>query len=242
MRKTISLVCLICLVLFSSTFYALSSNNDLIQNDTTLRIEDFIIFEGNSLIKLESDTFLSDNISMYEEQFVIHALDNRFQIIDRFEDISVLHFDYYTPNYDTIKRYPRYFTNVYEIAEGEFRFIFQYDGLIEEDITDIKPTEISIILQEPLIVGHSWTNVILEIESVSEITSINETIQTPLGIFQDVIKVTTLFPNGDSGTSYFALGHGFIKSIFQSGQNLFNPITTIVTSVTHNSTLTPLDY
>jgi len=234
MRKTISLVCLICLVLFSTTFYALSNNDNLIQNASALRIEDFVIFEENLLIKLKSDTLISNNISSYEEQFVIHASDHRFQIIDRFEDISILHFDYYTLNYDTIKRYPRYFTNVYEIAEGEFRSIFQYDGFKEEDITDIEPTEISIILQEPLIVGHSWMNVILEVESMSEIVSINEIIQTPFGVFEDVLKVTTSFPNGDSGISYFALGYGFIKSVFQSGENLFNPIITVVTSIVNS--------
>ena len=240
MQKTISLACLICLVLFSTAFYALSSD-DLIQTDSALRIEDFIIFEENLLLRFKADTLLSDNVSTYDEQFVIHASDNRFQIIDCFEDISILHFSDYTLNYDTIKRYPKYFTNVYEIAEGEFRFIFQYDGLKEEDTTDIESAEISIILQEPLIVGHSWMN-LLEMESVSEITSINETIETPIGIFEDVLKVTTSFSNGDIGISYFALGYGFIKSVFQSGENLFGPHTIVITGITHNSTMTPLDY
>ncbi|MCL1924704.1 MAG: hypothetical protein FWF50_03885 [Defluviitaleaceae bacterium] len=173
-----------------SNYGTLSYNFQPSYNINSLNISDFISFEENTLLEE-----LSNYGVIYAEVSVTHISNNRIQFLN------------------TIQTYnePIIATTILEVYNGEFAHIFGETTLISENITSIEPKERFIILQEPLIIGHSWNTD--ENNGISKIISIDETIQTPFGTFENVMKVNTEFPNGDNFKAYFVKGHGLIKYI-----------------------------
>jgi len=192
-----------------------------------LVIRDFVPFEENSFFRFG----MNEGNFGYTEDFVIHTSENRFQIV------SELEVHYFMERGYTDELITAIATSVYEIADGEFRRIFSVssDDAIEEDITDIDNTDdiILVFLQEPLILGHSWH---FGVDGgISEITRVNEVVETPLGIFEDVMQVTTSFPyphNEIYYISYYAPGYGRIKTVEIDGRISDSPITNFLISIT----------
>ena len=94
-------------------------------------------------------------------------------------------------------------------------FIFQ-DFYLFEDVTMSPSNMHLVILQEPLMIGHSWSNEFEEHPGTATITDVNVEITTPAGTFTDAIEVTTEFENGDTAVTHFAKGHGQIRDTYST--------------------------
>ena len=164
-------------------------------NQTGQPISDFFTFEPNT-------TFLIHNLDeelehLNQEIFTSHISADGSRIQQR---ISVFNIEA---------------TVVLENSNGSLRQIFAWSETpVWHDITGINEFMEIVILQEPLILGHSWNN---GVGGISEITATNLEITTPVGIFEDVIEVTTTFPGLDDYViSLFAPGHGTISETYRS--------------------------
>jgi len=158
-----------------------------------LRIEDFFVFEENTLRVTEFE-----NEDLRNEEFNIFLSDNRVQqLVTLSQGDDIL-------NETTL---------VLEKYDGALRVVSWEFGHVFEDITGAEPLEPTIVLQEPLVVGTTWEQGGFA-GGVSEITSVGETVETPLGTFENVIEVTTRLPNDGFSVQHFAVGYGMIQDSY----------------------------
>jgi len=112
-------------------------------------------------------------------------------------------------------------TEIIEITDDQVRLIFgdpfHYSV---EDLTGVTPSLEFVILQAPLEVGTTWNNG----AEVSTITSLDASIETPLGTLS-ALEVTTITSAGFEEKYYFADGIGLIKSVHP------NPLGTFVVTL-----------
>lgn len=74
------------------------------------------------------------------------------------------------------------------------------------------PNDNTVILKSPLEAGISWG----EPEEKREIIAVNTKVETPLGVFDDCIKIKTSYPQS-TVYEYFSRGIGLVKREFVSG-------------------------
>ncbi|MCL2874581.1 MAG: GerMN domain-containing protein [Defluviitaleaceae bacterium] len=115
-------------------------------------------------------------------------------------------------------------TEVFKYENGELRLTFAnhivYDFINVMD----EPANLDfIILQEPLVVGNSWS---MTGSDTTEIVSMDTEVETPHGTFT-AMRVVTTHPNGDKTISYFARGVGLVRQAVvwdgeENGYSLFD--------------------
>ncbi|MCL2611060.1 MAG: hypothetical protein FWE02_05215 [Defluviitaleaceae bacterium] len=202
------------------------------------KIEDFFPFEENLLSRIENDKG-----TLLQEESIVSILDNRiqqivytpivgtsfyhpdFMYVTHFTNILEIDNGELRRNISAVGAIKEQITRESEEKSLERIAIIRHaeemtlelekelHRLYEQsEIEGILLSEKLIILQEPLIVGHTWDRV--GDTGTSKITSMNETVETPLGTFENVMEVTTLYPNGDKSIVYLAQGYGIIKSIY----------------------------
>ncbi len=102
--------------------------------------------------------------------------------------------------------------SVYEVTQDAVtRIHFQGETYEDVNLLDIKSTESTIILKAPLKVGTKWG----PSDQAREIISVTETVDTPIGQFQDCIAVKVTFPHSTI-IEYFKKSVGMVKREFES--------------------------
>lgn len=92
--------------------------------------------------------------------------------------------------------------------EGEFYHI--------ENMIGTKPDKVSIILQEPLVVGNAWET---GEGYTREITGVDVAIVTPYKELE-ALEVTTKYDNGGIQKDYFAKGIGPVARVYKEGDTV----------------------
>ena len=106
------------------------------------------------------------------------------------------------------------FVKVLEYSNGELKEVFGEGEFYHiENMLNANRNSDNIILKEPLEVGTSWTN---SDGDIIEITSLNQEIETPLGIYE-ALEVTNNFKSGPIEKYYYGRNIGFIGSIYEDG-------------------------
>ncbi len=104
--------------------------------------------------------------------------------------------------------------NIFEIGNDYIKSVYleaeSYEpgNLLEQSIT---PNDDTILLKEPLAVGTTWKNG----GDKREIVSINTTLDTPAGSFNDCLKIK-ISTEYSTTYDYYQAGLGLIKSEFSS--------------------------
>ena len=183
---------LILLLLFTTACGAANNQNGEIEpnlNDIVGTILDFFPFEENTTFVIASE----DTPNLNQEIFTSHLSGNRVQQRIIAENLDI--------------------TLVLEVGDGLLRQIYMFsDFPVFEDITDVSPNMDLVLLQEPLALGNYWNTG--DMGGISTITNVNVPVETPVATFTETIQVTTVFPNGDSSVSYFAIGHGIVQDSY----------------------------
>jgi len=160
--------------------------------ETQGTIAEFFPFHENTLIVFErSDVFGSDT------SFTIATEGDRMQRITTLGQFQAI--------------------EVFEISGGELRVNHaSITASVAEPLLDRIDDNPMIILQEPLVLGHSWeTHTGPTIQGVARgvttITAVDVEIETPYGTVV-AIEVATEFENGYWEVNYFAKGLGLVQS------------------------------
>jgi hypothetical protein len=104
--------------------------------------------------------------------------------------------------------------SVYKVSPAEVtRVFFQGEAYGEENYLNSELKENLAILKTPLKVGTKWK----EPNGTREIVSINETVSTPAGTYNECIKVKISSENSTMN-EYFKDGIGMVKREFISGE------------------------
>lgn len=142
------------------------------------------------------------NPAFYLQVFPVHIQGNRVQ-----EQVVAQ-----TPEGPSIA------TRISELREGQWLQVFARHGRLFDNITDHAQNMHHVVLQEPLIIGSSWEASGSEAGRTSTITGVELVLETPAGQFNHVLQLTSTFNNGDQEISYFAPGHGEIRTEHHSGE------------------------
>ena len=156
-------------------------------------IADFFPFHENTLIAFDDPVGPWGSVS-----YTVYTDGNRMQRLTMAGELSV--------------------TEVFEIADGELRVNYANDRAsgFERMIDKVSDVPM-IILQEPLILGNSWTIYVPTFQGVargySTITSVDVEVTTPYGVVT-AIEVSTEFEHGATTVDFFANGIGRVQSGF----------------------------
>lgn len=102
---------------------------------------------------------------------------------------------------------------IYVVSDKDIiRTFFQGEAYGETNFLAEEPTENTAILMTPLQVGTKWE----EPNGIREIESIDETVETPAGVFTDCLKVK-ISSMGATVYEYFKAGVGMVKREYISG-------------------------
>lgn len=112
--------------------------------------------------------------------------------------------------------------NVYKIQDGKLVLSFrQAETYHRENMLGKEANANEILLMEPLEKGNSWT---LDDGSKRSITGIQESVETPSGIYK-AIEVTTVYADSTI-IDYYAKGIGLVKTVF-TGEDDFKVTSTL---------------
>jgi len=102
-------------------------------------------------------------------------------------------------------------TEVLEISNGQLVLVYNEPQFYYlENITDVKPTLHTVILQEPLQVGQTWA---MDSSGSCTITDMNAPVDTPSGSYT-AMEITTAYADGINEKAYYAKGVGLVQTVY----------------------------